>query len=706
MPPRPCDTAGVAFVVTVLFLILAAPASAQSLPTFNWVREIDSSGLAYEFAGLGTDGQGNSYVAGSTKSANFPVKAAVQDHLATAGSYDVFVTKFDPAGDVIYSTYFGGSANDIARAMTVDAAGNVYVTGTTASQDFPTSAGSWSPSMPSPLPSNLADSSAYEGAIFVFRLNPDGSLGYSTYFTSNSTPTVPQSIAVDNSGAAYFTGITFGGVPVTGGAYRTTCGCVSLPGLGFTVPTADTFLGKFDRSGSKLEYATYLGISDGNASDSNVVAASAAGSAYVGNHSGIYRLDPTGSTLLASAPAILSATAIAVAPDGRVYVGGAAGAGTNPFQATPGVFQPNATALQQLPSQGSGPAAGIMIMDAGLQNTLAATYFGVYGNIGIDALALDSSGNLYFAGSIKVGGLPTRLPLQLGFGGSLATGFAAELSADLSTLLFSSYFGDGEFFYVTGLGVGPAGGISLAGATDHGTVWANSVQPAVPVPALRIDAIVSAASQLAVPISGGETIVVKGSGFGSDAQLLLGGIGLPAISVTPDAITAVVPPSIGTGPVTAQVQSGGMASNLVLVNVTATSPGLFSADGSGYGQAYILNQDGTLNSPAHPTAPGQKITIYATGVGSVVFSNGYAVTQFPADIYLDGFHCDGLAAVLGPVTGLPGPVYQLTVVVPNPADMASSNPNLQNFHFPSPSGVVLQVNGVTSQNGLALSIGQ
>jgi hypothetical protein len=51
-------------------------------------------------------------------------------------------------------------------------------------------------------------------------------------------------------------------------------------------------------------------------------------------------------------------------------------------------------------------------------------------------------------------------------------------------------------------------------------------------------------------------------------------------------------------------------------------------------------------------------------------------------------------------------VYQLTVTAPNPAAMAASNPNLLNFSFPSEVGVVLQIGGATSQNGLAISIGQ
>lgn len=88
------------------------------------------------------------------------------------------------------------------------------------------------------------------------------------------------------------------------------------------------------------------------------------------------------------------------------------------------------------------------------------------------------------------------------------------------------------------------------------------------------------------------------------------------------------------------------------------------------------------------------------------FTNGYAVTQYPADVYIDGFHCDGLAAVMAPAAGFPGAVYQLTVIAPNPATMTASNPNLLNFMFPPQVGVVLQIHGASSQNELAISIAQ
>lgn len=698
---RHCDTAGVAFVAAAFFLMAGPPAApAQSLPAFNWILEVDNSGLAYSFAAsLGTDAQGNVYVVGSTTSLNFPVKNAVQSQSASPGSYDVVVTKFDPAGNIVYSTYFGGNADDIATAVAVDSAGNVYVAGTTASTDFPTTAGSYSPSLPPEQPPGYT---SFTGAIFLFKLNPDGSVGYSTYFTSASAAATPQAIAVDGTGSVYLTGITFGGVPTTAGAYQTICACTMTVYYGPPISHSDAFLTKFDPTGSKLIYSTYLGILYAFGS---AVAVAADGSAYVGSPTGIYRFDPTGSSLLASMGPVVTPQAMTVGPNGNVYLAGAAGTGVNQFETTAGVFQPNPVPRPVLPGQGGGWAAGIAIMDPQLQNTLAATYFGEFSYGGpVQALALDSSGNVYFGGYTSRAGLPTRTPLQLGFGGPLATGFVSELSADLSTLLFSSQFGDGEYFGVTGLGIGANGSFALAGATDHGTVWANSVQPAN-LPPLRIDAVENAASRLNDLIAAGETIYIRGAGFGSDAQLLLGGSVVPAISVAPTLIAATVPSDLPNEPVRVQVQSGGAASNAVLLNVATVSPGLYSADGSGFGQGYILNKDGTLNSPTNPAAPGDKITIFATGVGPVSFVDVYAVTEFSGNVFIDSFFCDGVAAVMGPVAGFPGAVYQLSVFVPDPAALAATNPNLLNFTFPPQVGVILQIDGASTQNGLAISIG-
>jgi uncharacterized protein (TIGR03437 family) len=244
---------------------------------------------------------------------------------------------------------------------------------------------------------------------------------------------------------------------------------------------------------------------------------------------------------------------------------------------------------------------------------------------------------------------------------------------------------------------GPTGQASnaAAGALD---IWVNSLV-LTPLPALRIDAVENAASLLDGPISAGETIVVQGAGFANGAQLLIGGAVVTPISTTPTAITATVPQSVAIGAAEIQVQSGGTSSNQVLIPVSVTSPGIFSQNGGGYGQGYILNKDGTLNTPSNPATPGDPVTIFATGVGPVSFTPGvypenYAVTAFPVNVFFDGLYAGGLAARMGPVNGFPGSVYQITVYVPN----------LANFPLPPLAGLVMQIDGASSQNWLAISI--
>src|SRR5579863_2556057 len=184
---------------TLLALLALAPLCyPQTLPSFRWIVEVDGSG-SDQLAGLAADAQGNIYLAGTTQSPNFHLKAAVQNHFA--GGSDVFVTKLDAAGNIVYSTYFGGSGVDVATAMTVDAQGNVYVTGITASTDFPTTPGAYSSSVP-PL------SGAGAFISFLFKLNRDGSTGYATYFTNSQTS--PNAIAVDSAGSAYLAGLSYG----------------------------------------------------------------------------------------------------------------------------------------------------------------------------------------------------------------------------------------------------------------------------------------------------------------------------------------------------------------------------------------------------------------------------------------------------------------------------------------------------------------
>ncbi len=214
----------------------------------------------------------------------------------------------------------------------------------------------------------------------------------------------------------------------------------------------------------------------------------------------------------------MAVQALAVSPDGSVYLTGSPF--QNQFQPTAGAFQPNGY-LPTLPSQG-GSASVIVKMDSTLQNILAATYFGsVYGT-GIQAISFDAAGNVLVAGSTPPRGIATRTPLYEAFGPQ-STGYLSELTADLSTLLFSSYLGDNEYFGVKGVALGASGSVIIAGATGQpnnsstpANVYVNSLTVPGP-PTLRVDSVLNAASMLDGPLSPGETILVRGAGFASDA---------------------------------------------------------------------------------------------------------------------------------------------------------------------------------------------
>src|SRR5712671_3068602 len=111
-------------------------------------------------------------------SANFPTTpGAFQSTIGSDPSSipeDAFVTKFNSAGSLLYSTYLGGRGTDYARGIAVDAAGNAYVTGYAGSTDFPTTAGAYQPAF-----------TGGAGDAFVTKLDPTGSgLVYSTYLGS------------------------------------------------------------------------------------------------------------------------------------------------------------------------------------------------------------------------------------------------------------------------------------------------------------------------------------------------------------------------------------------------------------------------------------------------------------------------------------------------------------------------------------------
>ena len=93
---------------------------------------------------------GHIFVTGPTGSANFPVTAgALQTTFAGGDSKfgDAFVAELNPAGagtgDLLYSTYLGGSASETPWGIAVDSSSAIYVTGGTTSTNFPVTSGAY-----------------------------------------------------------------------------------------------------------------------------------------------------------------------------------------------------------------------------------------------------------------------------------------------------------------------------------------------------------------------------------------------------------------------------------------------------------------------------------------------------------------------------------------------------------------------------------
>jgi len=210
--------------------------------------------------GIAVDSADNAYVTGLTESTDYPTANAIQPTY-NGGNMDAFVTKFNATGTaLVYSTYLGGSGDDVGFGVAVDTAGNAYIAGRTYSTDFPTANAF--------QPTNHGAPDA-----FVTKINAAGSaFVYSTYLGGSATDEASR-IAVDGTGNAYITGDTYSSdFPIAN--------AIQPAKSGLDAP----FVTKLDAAGNGLVYSTYLGgkrttkiiIEQGYG-----IAADSAGSAYV-----------------------------------------------------------------------------------------------------------------------------------------------------------------------------------------------------------------------------------------------------------------------------------------------------------------------------------------------------------------------------------------------------------------------------------------
>ena len=210
---------------------------------------LGGTGLQYMNVGGMTaiDSAGNIWVTGDTTAQDFPVKNAIQP--TAGGNDDVFLAKFSPTGALLYSTYFGGAANDFEGEVGVDANDNVYVTGS-GSATFPLK--------------NALQTTHNEGILntpFLFSLSPDGqTVRFSTYL-GDTAPGGGAGLAFDTAGNIY----------VAGGVYSSSL--ITTPDAiqrNFGGGSGNAFLIKLNPTASEVLYSTYFGSTDEVASDVKV----------------------------------------------------------------------------------------------------------------------------------------------------------------------------------------------------------------------------------------------------------------------------------------------------------------------------------------------------------------------------------------------------------------------------------------------------
>ncbi len=446
-------------------------------------------------------------------------KAGGRSYGFRLGSYDRSrPLVIDPAM-LVYSGYIGGTGDEAANNVALDAAGNLYVTGTTTSSDFPTSVG----------PDTSFNETSGLDDVFVAKVKPDGTgLVYAGYIGGAKRET-GINIAVDGAGAAYVDGSTSSsetdGFPVTGG-----------PDTTYNGGPQDAFVAKVKPDGTGLAYAGYVGGgAEGDPADnneqSNGLALDAAGNAYVSGFTAsdegtfpdgdgfgaVPGFDQSiGTSVPGAPPGFLDAFVVKVKADGSgldygTYIGGGAvDAGTGlaldaagnayvdvfagsdqnsaspfgGFPITPGSFDTTFNGPPRgFPPAGSPAPDDVAVVKLNPSGTalVYATYIGGAGPEQPFGNTVDSAGNLYLTGQTSSG--ESTFPDGDGFGaipgfdrvlnaGPTAAdpvptdSFVAKLNAAGSALDYATYIGGSKSEQSVAIDLNSVGGAYIFGTTD------------------------------------------------------------------------------------------------------------------------------------------------------------------------------------------------------------------------------------------------
>jgi uncharacterized protein (TIGR03437 family) len=555
---------------------------------------------------------------------------------------DAFVAKLAPDGSTLWATYLGGSDQDTAVALAVDAQGNAYVAGNTLSPDFP-----------STVPRIGVQGS---GSVFVTKYSPDGKIAYSAVIGGEAANNA-FAIAVDLGGNAHLLGDTNSlSFPVTPGALDSTP----------EAPNYTGFLMKLSPNATVI-YSTFVAAAGAiliGADDQPILAGIGAAPGLPPPPNGtspdfVMKLDTTGSHVVQaayiqgtglsqSAPSALGADA-----SGNLVVLGTVYDTT--FPTTPGAYTSSSDCVV---------SSGIYVTKLGASNwnPIYSAFLPCGGQSG--ALAVDSTGAVILT-AVAGSGFPLHNPLLAGpacpyYSNPPASAAIARLSPDGSTLEFGSYIdtcaappialsGDGSIY------VGVANNNPIRRVPD--TVAAVLHFSATNSHAISLNQISNAFSGDSSAVVGGGLYSLSASGFqpptidlrlnpSQDLPTQLGGVGVtfdgvpaPILRTSPGQIIVAPPWSLPAHAnlrnnghpqqlsgeplfTSIQLSYNGVFSNSVWMPISSQLPGLLPNNFPmlpsslvNFPDGNVRNQDGVQNDAEHPAAAGSMITVFVTGMG-------------------------------------------------------------------------------------------
>jgi uncharacterized protein (TIGR03437 family) len=283
-----------------------------------------------------------------------------------------------------------------------------------------------------------------------------------------------------------------------------------------------------------------------------------------------------------------------------------------------------------------------------------------------------------------------------------------ELNAP--TLSLTSLFTTSEGFGPAALALTPSHSIWLVGDFEPGTyslgnlISSNAFESTPPssngtnVVLVQLSdispsiSIVASAASGTSPFAVGQLISIYGTSLGPPAgsslqlgpggvvtttnagtQVLFDGTAAPIIYTSAAQVNAIIPcAKAGQSSTQLVVDYMGAQSAPLTVALSPAAPGIFTADGSGRGQAAALNQDNSFNSPSNPAPRGSILTFYATGVGptspcidGAVYTSNFPTLTLPVIVGVGG---SGAQVVYsGQAPDLVSGVAQFNIVIPSDA---------------------------------------